>query len=597
MIQTRVPLRAIAQTGASTGQPVPPVTHHPVTHSIPYNLVAFIDGTGCFLGKTCSVPLNAPCETSVARLWRDITNISHKQLTFYSSGAGTHNVTLDYATGATVDDSAWDAYRFYAQNFQEGDKLFAFGHSRGTLSVRYVQGMVHRLGVAKPEFVEKAIQLYRDDNDAKCAEFKASSESRVSSFEFVGIFEGVLRTLFLPIDTAKYHLEIASSTKNLAHAMALGEWRRMYEVNELLVEPETSSRQVWFFGQHGNMGGNAVDRGVSDIPLGWMVDEARKSGLEVPDGWAANTLHQDVQADLRGDRPVVGIDSTGWALRNPVFCREETGRAGQDILVHQSVKDRMSLVPGWVPQPWCCSNYANYMQDAPIAYVTNDAYEAATQKAASSNLHWVKLKLGHLRNAHMEARDRSMSFYVLAQTWHSSIELPERARVPTGTSIVVRVDPVEGATVEREPDNNDLVQVDFGGAEVVLTADPSVADQILIEVYEKDNWNTDDLVGRFAVPYNGADATQMKARHVKAVYEWAETGCTFEAQLELFQADAPVQSALGDASAPAQCTWLLNHLLDRSEEHMCSPVFDSCDTFRQDVWNGAFIEEAVTKPQ
>lgn len=39
-------------------------------------------------------------------------------------------------------------------------------------------------------------------------------------------------------------------------------------------------KQVWFPGVHGDVGGAYYDRGLGDITLGWMMDEAATAGLE-----------------------------------------------------------------------------------------------------------------------------------------------------------------------------------------------------------------------------------------------------------------------------------------------------------------------------
>merc|ERR1719491_399350 len=103
------------------------------------------------------------------------------------------------------------------------------------------------------------------------------------------------------------------------------------------------------------------------------------------EGWEAD-LTINAQADVRSDRAVSGIDSTGWAFRDPGHCRQEAGFGDTPIKIHKSVKDRMELVPGWVAPQWCCSNY-DFVNN--IEWVSNKAYDAVVQSPKSSHPQWV----------------------------------------------------------------------------------------------------------------------------------------------------------------------------------------------------------------
>jgi Uncharacterized alpha/beta hydrolase domain (DUF2235) len=48
-------------------------------------------------------------------------------------------------------------------------------------------------------------------------------------------------------------------------------------------EPPRQSRieQVWFAGAHSDVGGGYIDRGLADIPLRWMADQATECGLKL----------------------------------------------------------------------------------------------------------------------------------------------------------------------------------------------------------------------------------------------------------------------------------------------------------------------------
>ncbi len=51
----------------------------------------------------------------------------------------------------TLDDNVLGAYKFLVENWREGDRIFLFGFSRGAWTARVLAGMIHLIGLLKPE--------------------------------------------------------------------------------------------------------------------------------------------------------------------------------------------------------------------------------------------------------------------------------------------------------------------------------------------------------------------------------------------------------------------------------------------------------------
>ena len=47
------------------------------------------------------------------------------------------------------------------------------------------------------------------------------------------------------------------------------------------IKPYQTMKQVWFSGMHTDVGGGYKEQDLSDIPLLWMIEEAKKFGLKL----------------------------------------------------------------------------------------------------------------------------------------------------------------------------------------------------------------------------------------------------------------------------------------------------------------------------
>merc|ERR1712139_589344 len=69
-------------------------------------------------------------------------------------------------------------------------------------------------------------------------------------------------------------------------------------------------------------------------------------------------------------------------LRDPSRCRKERKLDQQRIKFHQSVKDRMEGIEGWVPLYRCCKEITTSVKQSGLKYVTNPSYEERSGKKA-----------------------------------------------------------------------------------------------------------------------------------------------------------------------------------------------------------------------
>src|SRR6202012_1090993 len=103
------------------------------------NIVLLSDGTGNSSAKLF--------KTNVWRLFQalDLRNAA-KQVAFYDDGVGTSSfkwwAAFTGIFGIGLKRNVLDIYCFCCRNFNEGDKIFGFGFSRGSFTIRVVAGLI-----------------------------------------------------------------------------------------------------------------------------------------------------------------------------------------------------------------------------------------------------------------------------------------------------------------------------------------------------------------------------------------------------------------------------------------------------------------------
>ena len=283
---------------------------------MPKNMIVCCDGTANEFKKD---------RTNVVKLFFCLVKDPGLQATYYHPGVGTMappgvitkagallTETAGLAFGYGLSNDIKDAYVYIANNFEEGDRLFLFGFSRGAYTVRAVAALLHMYGLlpkGNEPLVRYAVRMLwaihglqkRHKNDAApdprvdeyfelAREFKATL-SGVCKPHFVGVWDTVssvgwfANPLSLPYTSTNPDIEIGR------HAVAIDEHRAFFRTN--LWHPSANiesagpkdMKQVWFAGVHSDVGGGypESESGLSKIALKWMIDEARAAKLALDD--------------------------------------------------------------------------------------------------------------------------------------------------------------------------------------------------------------------------------------------------------------------------------------------------------------------------
>ncbi|KAG8955026.1 hypothetical protein FRC03_011311 [Tulasnella sp. 419] len=264
-----------------------------------------------------------------------------QQVVYYQTGIGTYGppgtITsiglqiakiLDLAFAWYLGAHVMGGYRFIMDNYESGDRICLFGFSRGAYTARALAGMIYRVGLLPRdngehvsfawklyENVERELQIQEAENVERWHSLNfRKTFSREVEIDFLGIWDTVnsvgLIGKGLPY-TAKNPI-----VKHVAHAKALDETRAKFRNKHwapnisnpnkptdpppqatdwadyaaivkcqaegaiLKERPESSVEEVWFAGDHADVGGSHTtykdECALSHIPLRWMVRQAIK---------------------------------------------------------------------------------------------------------------------------------------------------------------------------------------------------------------------------------------------------------------------------------------------------------------------------------
>jgi uncharacterized protein (DUF2235 family) len=311
---------------------------------------------------------------------------------------------FEMATGRGLDRDVLNAYLFLCRQYREGDRIFLFGFSRGAYTARVLAGLIYLIGLLREgqvNFAGYALKAYkkakRSDNYQIAHDFSEVALPRCVAIHFVGLWDTVASVIVpgrLPLSKLRLE-ELPFTTSNPAvrtfrQALALDEFRRMFRAvpwedgqifqPNRFATPKTptnqDNRSVWFAGCHSDVGGGFAEdqSSLSKFPLLWMLSEAAAHGLRV----RTQMINHIVRGHRRaGARTYQGPDAKGplhlslkwywrliewipknakrreWPGRRTLFGYYvpwgEPRRPGARDDVHQSVLDRMKLVPGYAP--------------------------------------------------------------------------------------------------------------------------------------------------------------------------------------------------------------------------------------------------------
>ncbi len=224
------------------------------------------------------------------------------QHVFYDWGLGSYHSGITAGiSGKGIHKNILDGYRYIVQNYSNGDNIYLFGFSRGAYTVRALSGLINNCGILKREnarLISSAWKIFKNpstENHPKGENAKSFREEFChdsNTIHFIGVYDTV-GSLGIPFslmglfdaDDEFYDTKMGSNISVSRHALAIDEERKDFEPTVWTPRSSVDLKQVWFAGSHSDVGGSyPPDENknlVSDVPLFWILNEAKHAGLNI----------------------------------------------------------------------------------------------------------------------------------------------------------------------------------------------------------------------------------------------------------------------------------------------------------------------------
>ncbi len=318
----------------------------------PRNLLFVCDGTLSSLRRGE--------ETNAGLLYRLASETGQSEIQRYEYDRGVQGSGfrkwVNAASGKGINHSIRRGYAFLASHYRPGDRIFLIGFSRGAYAVRSLAGMIGHIGLlhrnyATERHVRLAFRFYEVSSNSPAR--RMFSERRCHQgveIEMLGVWDTVkslglpypLLNRLAPMATEFHDDRLAPHIRHGYHALAIDEDRSSYRPRLWRYSREWQGRleQAWFPGSHADIGGEVrsrrAARGLSNIPLNWILRRAERHGLKLPESWQER-FPEDAAAPMIGCR--TGI-ARFFVMREP---RQVGGSDGETL--HLSIRERMAALP------------------------------------------------------------------------------------------------------------------------------------------------------------------------------------------------------------------------------------------------------------
>ncbi|KAG8156665.1 hypothetical protein KVR01_013456 [Diaporthe batatas] len=285
--------------------------------------------------------------TRLARSFNRGCSDGSVQVINYQSGVGTGSTMADAFSGGAfgngVAEHVRESYAFICGNYVDGDEIILIGFSRGAFTARSIAGMIGSLGLLTREGMEFFFPVFKDMQNWQTKKYKdpypgvpfdnkpmgenaaetyrnmliekgltrayeGGGFGKLITIKAVAVFDTVgslgvptiawMKKLGIDHTTSElrfYDTTLSDRIENAFHALALDEprppfspsiWERPASNKGL-----TNLKQVWFPGNHGNVGGGWPDQGIANMTMAWMMDQLVSVGVEFDGGSLRRAIH------------------------------------------------------------------------------------------------------------------------------------------------------------------------------------------------------------------------------------------------------------------------------------------------------------------
>lgn len=265
--------------------------------------------------------------TNVVHLSSCLVRDTGKQVVFYDPGVGTIAAErwrtrigqalsrlVGGAFGAGIDANIAEAYGFLSEHYQEGDRIYLFGFSRGAYTVRALAAVLHHFGLLErgnsnlhPYMREMFLSKHEGKPDFELYRRFRAAFAKPTRVHFLGAWDTVASVGWITRPVMLPSTSRNPSIAHIRHAVAIDERRKSFQFNLFTrASPSQDLLEVWFPGSHADVGGGHPENesGLSKISLEWMLREAVACGLLVKEERRSRVLGADGRGDYAPPDPL-----------------------------------------------------------------------------------------------------------------------------------------------------------------------------------------------------------------------------------------------------------------------------------------------------
>lgn len=343
------------------------------------NIVVCIDGTWNQPGQK---DFDRVAVTNVFKLFRlckgeaSREHVNASQFKVYGDAGGPLQIALYYrGVGNRIDNSTLGelfggafgmgadaiverAYLDVVKAYRPGDRIFIVGFSRGAAIARLVAGVIGRRGVPRSLWTLRLFgRLWLVWKSSKALDVKVDVLGCWDTVGSFGLAKNILGIPFQRINLLK-DLGVSLCVKRAYHMVALDETRDAFVPTLMEPDPTAPDRivEVWFSGNHSNVGGGYATDNLSDVSLDFLLRHissgyASQSGQTPGDESWGLYLHAASATAYAADA-TLDPDPRGAIRHSSGAVYAHAPRTlPPHAVIHDSVLDRMQqALPVYAPQ-------------------------------------------------------------------------------------------------------------------------------------------------------------------------------------------------------------------------------------------------------
>lgn len=233
--------------------------------------------------------------TNIVRLSGIFIDDAKTQIVRYHRGVGNDDDNTWFwnkwrgLTGRGAKTIVEHAYARFVQDWQQGDRIYIFGFSRGAAEARLLAAKIQNLGIPSEITITIEPRANKETNviEQVMTEIKTvpntSSDNKVK-IEFLGVWDTVsafglgnvlTRWIFGTRKDLFTDNNIAGNILRAVHLLAIDETRQPF-VPSLMNQKEGVVHEVWFPGVHSDIGGSYPEDSIARVSLYYMLEQLRK---------------------------------------------------------------------------------------------------------------------------------------------------------------------------------------------------------------------------------------------------------------------------------------------------------------------------------